>query len=141
MLDLIERLEKAEIGGRELDHDISEAFHPHLIGFRLRSGFDGVSVGWAGPGWSTAWPPTYTTSLDAIVALIGEKLPGWDVVIRIPSKPTFKHVCELGAPDNTAASITDPWPFRTSAGASSAPLAACIALLRAIQTEEQRHGG
>lgn len=138
MLDLIERLEKAESGSFELDHQVAEAVFLHLDPSKRCEG----GAGWLGPDQILVRPPKpYTASLDAIVALIGEKLPGWDVAIRIPSQPTFKHVCELGAPDNPAASITDPWPFRTSAGASSAPLAACTALLRALHTQEQRHGG
>lgn len=115
--DLITRLEQAEAGSFDLDMAVADAAKA------------------TDRSWSS-WP--YTTSLDAIVALLGEKLPGWNVTIRIPSNPKHRHVCEIGAPDNPDAIITDPWPFRTSAGGSNAPLACAAALLRAIK--EGEHG-
>jgi len=133
MLDLIERLEKAKAGSFELDHQVAEAVFSHLDPAKRCEG----GAGWYGPDDVLVRPPKpYTASLDAITALIGERLPGWSVVIRLPGEAKHKHTCEVAAPDDPAASITDPWPFRTSAGASSAPLAACATLLRAIQTKE-----
>lgn len=61
--DLVERLEKAEVGSREMD---------------LAIWADHVAVPRAPrPASLNVTPPAYTTSLDAIVGLIGEKLPGW----------------------------------------------------------------
>lgn len=122
MLDLIERLEKAESGSFELEHQIAEAVYPHLAGFRLPDG-----NGWSGPGWTTRAPPPYTVSLDAIVALIGEKLPN-----------QFWAITEH--PDGFAATIGGLYHSQVK-GVSlyTAPLALCIALLRALHTQEQRH--
>lgn len=136
MLELIERLEKAESGSRDFDADMSIVIFDSQVK-RERQILQSFVHHMGDGDWSVI--PAYTTSLDAIVALIGEKLPGWSVVIRLPGEAKHKHTCEVAAPDDPAASITDPWPFRTSAGASSAPLAACIALLRAIQTKESGH--
>lgn len=132
---LIERLEKAESGSRELDAAVFKATEPWITGDQMR--FMCACTGACnpdGPSYRGACGvvPFYTTSSDAIVALIGEKLPGWNVVINIPPSHQHKHVCELGAPDDPEATIHDPWPFRASAGGANTALAACIALLRAL---------
>lgn len=134
MLDLIERLEKAESGSFELEHQIAEAVYPHLAGFRLPDG-----NGWSGPGWTTRAPPPYTVSLDAIMRLIEEKLPEHDWSIgHLPTSDDADYEehhnfgCLLyDAPRSS--------PGDALGHGATAPLAACIALLRALHTKEQRH--
>lgn len=99
MSDLIALLEAAEGGSFELDMAVADAAKA------------------TDRSWSS-WP--YTTSLDAIVALIGEKLPGWtwgvgsDGQAAISSPPKGQYVV-----------------FGTVA--KTASLALCAALLRAIK--------
>lgn len=126
---LIKRLQEAESGSRELDTLVWCAANPGLRIFDEE--WPGVCVDADGvPVIATS----VSTSLDAIVALIGEKLPGWGVVIRMERKP-YLETCELCAPDDPNASLMDKWPVRMSGGAKTAPLACCIALLTAIQSQ------
>lgn len=125
MLDLIERLEKAAGPNFEMEHLIAEAAYPHLRGFR-RPG----AAGWVGPGWSTSAPPPYTASLDAIMALIGEKSP-----LRGPI------ALEMAGSGFCAIESTEPCQDPVTAWGNTPALACCIALLRALQTKEAGHGG
>lgn len=111
--ELIARLEKSESGSRLLDEAMFDAVRetdePQII-------FD---------------YPAYTTSLDAIVALIEEKVGGG---YRIDASD---------GPQGRA----DAWVWRkgTSMGgfwgdAWSPPLALCIALLRALDQNGGDHG-
>lgn len=59
-MTLLERVEGAASPDRDLDDTIARAM-----------GYDPV------PGWA----PHYTSSLDAVLALVEEKLPGWHVAI------------------------------------------------------------
>lgn len=122
MLDPIERLEKAEAGSRELDADVSIVVHDSQV----RRG----PHYWHHMGdgdWSEI--PAYTTSLDAIVALIGEKSP-----LRGPVS------IEMAGSGFCAIADTVPCADGVAAWGNTPPLACCIALLRALQTKEQTHG-
>lgn len=141
MDSLIKRLQEAEAGSEQLDAAICIALQ---YGGANSDGAQNVRTD---PDWSgdllfevnsddCCNPiPKLTTSLDAIVALIGEKLPGWSAVIRIERAP-YLETCELCAPDDPKASLMDKWPVRMSGGAKTAPLACCIALLSAPQSQE-----
>lgn len=132
MLDLIERLEKAESGSRLLDAAIFKGLGGPLpsefmgVGVDLKWQDDGSALFPIGEMQVRYNPPAYTTSLDAIVALIGEKLPGWTWQFQSPGWAELDVSTFVGR--------------QVSAQAATVPLAACIALLRALQTQEQRHG-
>jgi len=80
---LIERLEAAEVGSRELDCEVYEMFNAGLKPVPKQAGryFDPSIISVHGAekyitrGTSVA--PKYTTSLDAALALAGRVLPGW----------------------------------------------------------------
>ena len=125
--ELIERLEKAESGSRELDREMAELFGWQL---KMPHGF------WLAPkGWKPLSPmeglPYFTTSLDAIVSLIGEKLPGWTWAA---GPRTYGEDWDLA--------WARIYPHRSQADgtgnkyAKTVPLALCIALLRAIQASQ-----
>lgn len=105
MSDLIKRLQEAESGSRELDVAVMRE--------------SGLSMSMMARDC-----PSYTTSLDSIVALIGEKLPG-----------QFWAVSEH--PDGFVATIGGPFVSETRAVTfGTAPLALGIALLTALQSQE-----
>lgn len=124
--DLIARLEKAEAGSRELDAEIATA----VLGWKWIA----VEQVWELPAGSS-WPQSrsrwgvtaYTTSLDAIVALIGEKLPGMDWTVS-----STGEVYLVGP------NIVNDW-FEAN-GAKTPALALCSSLLRALQAKEGEHG-
>ena len=72
-MTLIERLEAAETGSRELDYEIHEA-----IGWQ-----DNDECGWSRNGKRTGpeWPP-YTTSIDAALTLVPEGPWGGEIMWR-----------------------------------------------------------
>lgn len=127
MLDLIERLERAEAGDRNLDADISIAVFDSQVK-RERQMLPSF-VHHMGDGYWSPIPP-YTTSLDAIVALIGEKSP-----LRGPI-----HL-DIAGSGFCALEPTDPCGDPVTAFGNTPALALCIALLRALQSKEADHGG
>jgi len=137
MADLIKRLQEAESGSRELDAAMAVALDIRAdwavdygeIYVHPKANPGDVSInttrGKPSLGHPTYPAPYPTTSLDSIVALIGEKLPGffWSVHER---------------PDGYAASL-DPMDRKRVvrvAAFSTAPIALCIALLTALQSQE-----
>ena len=118
--DLITRLEQAEAGSRELDAVFARVVAKPstlLNGMTYDEALDRFPNDLA--GIARNWPiPAYTTSLDAIVALIGEKLP--DV-----------HMDLFARPEKTMAELWYAEVHR--AQAKTAPLALAAALLRAIK--------
>jgi hypothetical protein len=119
-MTLIERLEKAESGSRELDAEIA----CHIDGRRFqaidradRVIFNVDGVGW--PVWrSLKEIPHYTTSLDAALTLVPEGL--W-----------FSVGCEN---DFTPVATVYAQNEQFDAFASSPALALCIAALKARST-------
>lgn len=81
--ELIERAEKGEGADRELDDQIAVFVSPWLTALpRTDIG------GWLHPELGRVAPPEhFTTSLDAVEALIKGKLPGWGGDIDIGSMP------------------------------------------------------
>lgn len=142
---LIERLEKAEAGSRVIDADMALAIDPKFAGWIKHPNLKDDSPAWMqGELWPSReefddwlirdgkpcsdYAPLYTTSLDAILALIGEKVGG-------------------GYRVDASGGSVDAWIWRkgTSRGgiygeAWTAPLALCIALLRALKEKETGNG-
>ena len=143
--ELIARLEAASDGGAELDAAIAVAAQDIPVPrYGLREGFRqecrlgnddrSVEVWTVGPDYEERYArysaKPVTTSLDAIVALIEWKLPGWRW-----SAGNDWH-------DEQAWARVFPAPREQHLGtgnkyASTAPLALCIALLRALRTQDQ----
>ena len=128
--ELIARLEAASEGSHELNRALGLAIgelHLDAKGDLYRIDRDDGSHSYGGNGDETIITPRWTTSLDAIVALIERKLPSADYDIhhrRAPYKPTVHWYDEKG----------EAW--RVS-DAQTKPLAACIALLQALRTQDQ----
>lgn len=116
--ELIARLEKVEGGSRDLDADMSIMIFDSQVK-RERQILPSFVHHMGDGEWSVI--PQYTTSIDAIVALIGEKLPkaGIDVSIR-----EGWSAAEVWTTDNESVS-----------NAKTAPIALCIAFLRALEKE------
>ncbi|WP_374453776.1 hypothetical protein [Phenylobacterium sp.] len=125
LAQMIAKLEAASEGSRELDVDIAIASGEWTPPYGAERDADRPDV-WRRSGvnyW--AQYAAYTTSLDAIVALIARKLPGvagWSVA--------------LDTYDNSAA-LTDMAGETRGAVAKTLPLAACIAFLRALQAQQE----
>ncbi|MGV3720618.1 MAG: hypothetical protein ACO1SX_06875 [Actinomycetota bacterium] len=129
VLDLIDRLAKAEAGSRELDRLVGEA-----TGQQLTDGF-----------WRYA--ARCTTSLDAALALADRVLPGWTWLALGPDKdgrcPTLCFA-RLASPDFDCVTweAGDQWTTDVLAGrdatahAATPALALCIAVLRATTPAE-----
>lgn len=121
--DIIGRVERATGGDRELDRAIM------VFAF--------------GGGVRNALPlPEYTSSVDAALALVERKLPGyrWSVGatgIRSGTHPDGKPAYV----DGFRAGLTKASPLRplpTAAHARTAPLAIILALLRALSQQGER---
>lgn len=131
LAQLISRLEAASEGSRELDAAMFRAIGAPLpdkfanLNLELTWGPDGSAYMPVGEMQVRYEPPAYTTSIDAIVALIERKLPGW-------------WVQYLGQ-------TTKGWAARierqgTSLGlfnSTTPALALCIAFLRALQAQQE----
>ena len=68
--DLLERVERATEGSRDLDDAIDALLFPTEPGRT----FDGVTP--IPDGWGSGFGPAYSASVDAALALIGRVLPG-----------------------------------------------------------------
>ncbi|HEY9219572.1 MAG TPA: hypothetical protein VIO94_16105 [Phenylobacterium sp.] len=126
--ELISSLEKATEGSRELDAEIAvllsgdpEAWvvnpAPHSI-------FSPVPGWWRTGDDVSHEAPAYTTSIDAIVALIERKLPGWGFDVTYRAAWGNSTACVIG-PERSS-------PPHSAAGKTHA-LALATALLRALQ--------
>lgn len=126
MGDLIERLEAATVGSRELDLAIGRAFNFPMVSrwgdHEWRP--DGVGI------WTTL--PKFTTSLDAALALAERVLPGLDIDLEIRPAPeglrTDAVIYSHGYGPTPGVS------FR--AWAATPALALCAAILRAIPEDK-----
>jgi hypothetical protein len=120
MTDLITRLEQAEAGSRELDA---------LITVAVTGGSDPKPDGHYKPRGADFWfekSRRVSNSVDAITALIGEKLPGWVKGYQ-------------DDPQGARAYMSDPASGRATSSLAKTPATAfCVALLRAIK--EGDHG-
>lgn len=112
---LIKRLEEATEGSRELDRAIWEAFgSPSLDDIPKFAGYLGIG--------------DFTTSIDAAVALAGRLLPGWWLHGLGRSPLHGLWWCQLYSLDEKRASEAED--------IKSAPLAICLATLRALLAQE-----
>lgn len=138
--ELIERCRKAEGGDRELDAEIASIvrYHPygpfHWLDRSPEAVYAPTHAGWLGftlPGEGTprdAWAShEYTSSIDAITALIEKELPGWDWGAEcLHEDRSYGKVWVHGWHDDTVVEDSAP----------TAPLALCLAFLLAIQSKE-----
>lgn len=140
MDDLIKRLQEAEAGSRYLDWEIwSTIIQPWMEGSTW-SASDATGepecIIWSLPHsqkWFNDHMPFMTTSIDAIVALIGEKLPGWRWSVYQRARK-FEGV--LGV---NFAGRSDQGPHRVVCKIAGHPaLALSAALLTALQTNQER---
>ncbi len=146
MSDLIQRLEEASEGSRELDRDIAKRFD--------RAEWN-KCANWASMPCGAPeevidrdalrWLPRYTTSLDAALAL-AERVLGrvqWAIYTDWPIRTT-EPLIDGGwtrTPDTVRGCFVrvfgDPYELRNvDAEALTPPLALCAAILRALQQED-----
>lgn len=112
MSGLVEKLEAAEVGSRSLDQAV----------WLATGGWEGVNA-----------PPSFTTSLDAALALAERVLPGWFVGLQ-----QNRWVHREGPA--WAAYLTPPKSSLEIEGDGPTPaLALCIAICRALNLNETRH--
>lgn len=138
MTDLITRLEQAEAGSAELEAHIwcllnGAKYKTSWCGSRSFERKPGFQLEYTlPPKWTSlvASGPPWTRSLDAIVALIGEKLPGKQtgMLYKAMSHLNDRHALHCRF-----------WKAEIDGSFSEKlALALCIALLRAIK--EGEHG-
>lgn len=123
MDSLIKRLQEAESGSLEFDA---------LLACAVLGGHSPRPDGQYQPVGAQFWyvkARKYTTSLDAIVALIGEKLPGWKWSVGTSVGGTCFGCVEDDDQDAEDELGFDSW-------ASTPALSLCIALLSALQSQE-----
>lgn len=126
--ELIARLEAASEGSRALDRAVALAAGVLFIDEDNRlyalDRDDGGRV-YGGLGEDILIRP-FTTSLDAIVALIERKLPGWSWGVSGALSPPCTGLLYEPAPTASG------YRVKVRISASKPPLALCIALLRAL---------
>lgn len=127
---LLERLEKASGGDREIDARLAEAFGGFADVIRALnedgSTFDAM-VDYGEDSFDEC--PRYTSSLDAALSLVERVMPGWGYFLR--------HDADSGY----VAALVYPDAFRVTPGATKAasmPLALCLALVRAKLEDEAK---
>lgn len=141
--DLIARLESAGAGSRELSTEVFRALEPWSNPERFYCACTGACLP-DSPYYlgGCSAKPRLTTSLDAIVEVIGEKLPGWttDVHMADASPCTYPVHWRVESVrfDDCTAGIYYQHPKieerELGEGCGKTPaLALCAALLRAIQ--------
>lgn len=124
---LIERLKAAEGPSRELDFDIASALG-------LCQTRNGVAYQWSEAG-STSYlyyPPEFTASLDATIALVERKLPGWS--FGFIADPHVSNVLAWVEPESH---YEGRHGGRYSSKTTTPALALLAALLTALQEQEE----
>ena len=120
--DIIEKLEKAEAGSRELDYQV----------FRVFAESEGFNF------WNPDWGHEYTCSVDAAISLAEKVLPGWQYTLS-----STRSAHEDRRPWADVAS--DAWINDENetewgdASAATLPMALCLAILKA--KAQQQEGG
>jgi hypothetical protein len=134
--EILARLETATGPDREIDCMIGHAIDFKVEGMSFRQYADRRKQDWAtiaeicAPGLGAVlvrYLPTYTASLDAVVALIESELPGW-----------WWQVRSLAGGKFTAAAAESPRPERQGKGSFglTPPLALLTAAIRALADKE-----
>jgi len=119
LTDLIAKLEAATEGSRELDCIVLDCLGFDLITERMGAYWCSADLGALDDAHGTP-----TTSLDAIVGLIERKLPESALVMATSSPPWVQVYLS-----------DDPGSNLDAVSAATLPLAACIALLSALQLQ------
>lgn len=130
-MTIINRLRSAESGSRELDADVSKT-----CGWRYVENRDVGSPhlwGWYGmsPEGHSGPIPTYTTSIDAALALVEKMLPGWLVKLNKRVVPGWS--VRLTSPSFDFFYTND---FDGEEFPQSAPLAILTALFTALEAKD-----
>lgn len=133
---LIERLEKAEAGSRELDCWIG--YHADLLvdDMSWREKIDKFGIEHAlnaATSYSNVWRtqlPHYSTSIDAAVALVERLLPGWTIA-SIGQDDGKRWHAELRKGYRTSYSTV------ALAGSPTPALALCLAALKALEARDK----
>ncbi len=126
--DLIAKLSEATVGSRELDRELAERF-----GWK----FHGNLRFWMKPDWWTPLEaieglPHFTTSVDATLALIEKRLPGWSPsIVKVLHEPVWMG--EVVSPDLDEDDISE---VGADGSAATPALALCIAILNALQDQQ-----
>lgn len=131
LTSLLARVEGAEGPSRRLDGDLAEALGlvPEWCAERSHRQPDLWRGSGAGIRVETWLAPHFTASVDAILALIERKLPGWSCsAVKLTPDPSEGYV----------------WPrhdsLRQHQGRAATPaLALCAALLKALLNTESNH--
>lgn len=115
---LIEKLSAATGPDRDIDGALVEVFATHPPLWKRKRG---STSEWGNDHPLSSWDaPRYTASLDAALALVEKKLPGWDWEVH----------------NNGLARLLSPEGNSIYANAPTPALALCLALLRALQAME-----
>ena len=134
-MTVIERLEKAKEGSRELDAEILRAVKPEFADMALHPHAPGWLMG--GDHKQPEYAPAYTQSLDAALTLVADD---WWPAFACYDNGRFGAHVWLRGPSNPVASDMKVWgeahlrPARTDGykhAIALYPLALCIAALKA----------
>lgn len=142
LAQLIAKLEAASEGSRELDAAMFRAIGAPLpdkfanLNLELTWGPDGSAYMPVGEMQVRYEPPAYTTSLDAIVALIERKLPGWTLA-RLGQNDDKTWYAELREGYLTSYDRVASSSYRPGSRPATPALALCIAFLRALQAQQE----
>ena len=138
--DLIERLEKAKEGSRELSNEVLVAF-----GYRWRTSDEGgillpdncVLVDPGGKQVVTSHCPSPTESVDDALGFVPAICGGdpWFAIER-QNGPKGERVWASCAPSSSPAAMGYDASIKNGSWATTAPLALCAAILRARQSEQ-----
>lgn len=128
---LLTRVEAATGPDRELDAHIMCALNGYTM-HEDSNPNDGIFAFWDGAPWKstchncTIWPSP-TASLDAALALVGEKLPGWDWSIHCDNG---RAIAGIQPPSEDGCDLAD-------CEAATPALAICTAILRALIAKQE----
>jgi hypothetical protein len=130
--ELVEKVEGATEGSARLDHLIEDHFSQwvNLGGWRRRHKVTGAEE-----RFTYCPAPPFTTSVDAALALVGERLPEWQRALGEHTAPGGRGVQWRAAllPPALGGPAVAVW-------GATAPVALCLALLRALQSPEASTG-
>jgi len=144
LTDLIAKLEAAAEGSHELNRAMGLAIgelHLDAKGDLYRIDRHDGSHTYGGSGDETIITPRWTTSLDAIVALIERKLPGWGGMVSFGALTcgATLHTADLWGPVTETGETEDGIAIQLRPeehGENRKPaLALCVALLSALQLQ------
>lgn len=142
---LLERVEKSREPDRELDADLVEGLDLHPGRAAIRKPWidqDGrSSPAWYTPNGAYWWhPPKFTASLDAVLALVEEKMPGANVKLLWTGgdwRPGYLATARVGASYSGRDDHENGQPNARGEGKTLA-LAMLAALLRALIAQQEK---